>query len=97
MPAIAAGAVIGGSLLSGMFGRSSASKSIRFQREMATTAHQKQVADMRAAGLNPILSATGGAGARASGGAMPATPDFATSARGALRLSKEIALLEEQV
>ena len=41
---------------------------LRFQREMATNAHQYQVEDMRAAGLNPILSATGGSGAKASGG-----------------------------
>lgn len=39
-----------------------------WQRENAQNAHQWQTADMRAAGLNPILSGTGGAGAKASGG-----------------------------
>lgn len=87
---IAAAAVIGGSLLEGKFGKEQQKKSISFQREMAQNAHQYEVADLRKAGLNPILSGTGGGGARASGGAIAQTPGFANSAVSALRLKTEI-------
>lgn len=51
------------------FNAAEAAKNRDWQQMMSNTAHQREVADLQAAGLNPILSASGGNGAAVTSGA----------------------------
>lgn len=69
---------VGGSLLTSAAQKKEAEKNRKFQAYMSNTAHQREVRDLYAAGLNPILSA-GGSGASTPSGAQANISDLGES------------------
>lgn len=74
------------------FNAAEAAKNRKWQELMSNTAHQREIKDLQAAGLNPVLSASGGNGAAVTSGAS-ASASSGSGSRGEVDTSANSAIV----
>ena len=89
-------AAVAGSVITGAFNKRSADKQMRFQDNQSRTQYQRAVADMRAAGLNPMLAAKLGGNAAMSG-ASATMPDLGSTLNSATSIANQKNVQDAQV
>lgn len=100
---ISAGGGILGTMLSNQASSAQAQRQMDFQERMSSTAHQREMADLKAAGLNPILTALG-SGSSTPSGAQGSVGDLGAgistgvnTAMGIRSMSKDLDLKDAQI
>jgi len=91
-------AEMAGGLITSAMSAFQARKNRSFQRDMSNTSHQREVADLRAAGLNPVLSARLGGASTPPGAMGQTTPmQLGNKTQEALLIRGQLKLQDAQI